>query len=465
MGVQLMREVATKTGAEAGDGTTTATVLAGSLVVHGLRAVAAGCNPVTVKRGIDRAVAAVVEDLRRRARSVASRDDIARVAALSARGDPAVGELIADAMERVGREGVITVGEGRGPSTTLEVVEGTRLEHGYLSPYFVTDAERMEVVLDNAYVLIADARLDNAQQVLPPLELAARAGRPLFVLAQDVEGDALATLVVNRLRGTVSSVAIRAPYTGSRLHDALEDMAVLTGARLFSDTTGSRLDRFTAADFGRVRRVLVDSSSTTLSKGAGESDVIRDRLSRLRRELRDVSGSHDREWLEQRLARLAGGIAVVEVGAPTEAEMLERKSRIEDALAATRSAVEEGVVPGGGVALLRAQPALEQLQASGDEKAGIEIVLRALEEPALRIAENAGEDGARVVARIRAETGAVGFDAVGGRFCDLDARGIIDPVKVTRCALQHAASIGTLVLTTDAVVVDAEPEEEEPPPE
>jgi chaperonin GroEL len=458
MGVQFMREVASKTGLAAGDGTTTATVLAGSVVTHGLKAIASGCNPVAVKRGIDRGVEAVVAQLRKQARGVDTRDDIAQVATVSARGDGRVGELIAEAMDRVGRHGVVTVGEGHGLATTLKVVEGTRLQQGYVSPYFVTDAEQMESTLDNAYVLLADLSLSDAQHVLPALELAARAGRPLLVVAEDIEAEALATLVVNRLRGTVASVAVRAPESGARRRETLEDLAVLTGARLFAEDIGNRVERFTAADFGRVGRVLVDASSTLLAQGGGQGEAIRGRLAWLKREVRKASVVAERSWIEQRLACLAGGIAIVEVGGATESERQERKSRIEDALAATHSAVEEGVVTGGGVALLRAQPALADLNVRGDEAAGVEIVRRALEEPTLRIAENAGEDAPVILARVRAARGAVGFDALTGTICDLDRRGIVDPVKVTRCALEHAASIGSLVLTTDAIVVDAPPE-------
>ncbi len=457
MGVQMLREVALKTGAAAGDGTTTATVLAGCVVTHGLLAITAGCNPVAVKRGIDRAVTTVVHELRRQARAVTNRDDLARVATASAQSDAAAGALIADAMERVGRHGVVTIEAGHGMDTTLDVVEGTLLDQGYVSPYFVTDAERMEAVLDNAYVLLADVKLSEAQQVLPALEQAARAGRPLLVIAEDVEGDALATMVVNRLRGTVASIAVRAPHDGERRREMLDDLAVLTGARLFGRDAGAALERFGADDFGRARRVQADASSTVLTECGGDAAEIRARVARLRREIQTHS-TYEGSWYEQRLARLAGGIAVVEVGAPTEAERAERKARIEDALAATRSAVEEGVVPGGGVALLRAQPALASLEVRGDERAGVEIVQRALEEPARRIAENAGEDGARVVDRIRAERGAVGYDSEANVFCDLEARGILDPLKVTRCALQNAASIGSLVLTTDAIVVDADEE-------
>jgi len=465
MGVTLLREVAFKTGLVAGDGTTTATVIAGSVVTHGLRAIASGCNAVALKRGIDRAVIAAVGELRRQARGVDDRDDILRVATVSARGDAGVGELIAEAMERVGPLGVITVSEGRGRSTTLDIVEGTRLDQGYVSPYFVTNAEQMEASLDNAFVLLADLRLTDTQQLLPALELAARAGRPLFIVAEEIEGDALATLVVNRLRGTVASVAVRAPESGSRRREALEDLAVLTGARLFAEDVGSRVDRFTAADFGRAGHVLVNASTTLLAQGGGEAESIRGRLQWLRREGKRARSSSERAWFERRVATLAGGIAVVEVGAETEGERHERKSCIEDTLAATRSAVEEGVVTGGGVALLRAQPALAGLSVRGDEAAGVEIVRRALEEPALRIAENAGEDGPRIVARVLSATGAVGYDALTGAICDLDRRGILDPVKVTRCALEHAASIGALVLTTDAIVVDAPPGEDERPPE
>ncbi len=461
LGVQMLREVALKTGQAAGDGTTTATVLAGSVICHGLSALASGHNPVAVKRGIDRAVVVVVDELKRQSRAVSDRADIARVATVSARQDEAVGDLIAEAMHRVGPRGVISVGEGRATRTTLELVEGTRIDDGYLSPYFVTDPERMETVLENAYVLIADTRLTEAQQLIPALELAARAGRPLVVIAEDVEGEALATLVVNRLRGTVPSIAIRAPFTGHRRRDALEDLAVLTGAKMFADDLGAQLERFSSSDFGRVRRLQADSDTTVLTEGGGDSAAIRDRIGRLEKEARAVNGS-DREWLEQRQARLQGGIAIVTVGAPTELERLERKSRIEDALAATRSAVEEGIVPGGGVALLRAQPALQKLSLEGGERAGVEIVLRAIEEPALRIAENAGADGPQTLARIREAKGPVGFDAVDGTIRDLERHGIVDPLKVTRCALQHAASIGALVLTTDAIVVDAPPPPEAP---
>ena len=466
LGVQLLREVAVRTGEAAGDGTTTATVLASSLVEHGLGAVAAGHNPAAVRRGIERAIGTVVEELKRQSRSVRDRDEIARLAAVTAQDDAAVGRLVADAMERVGRQGVITVGEGQGLETTLEVVEGMRLEAGYLSPYFVTDADSMEACLEDAFVLVADLRVSAAGELLPALELAARAGRPLLVVAEDVEGEALATLVVNRLRGTLPSAAVRVQFAGERRRELLEDLAIFTGARLYAPERGTRLEEFVVGDFGRVRRVIVDSGATTLTEGGGQAPAIRERAAELRRAARACEWSPERDWLEQRLGRLSGGVAVVRVGAATNPQRLERRSRVENALAATRSAVEEGVVPGGGVALLRAQPALDSLATTGDEGVGVAIVHRAIEQPALQIAENAGENGAAVVEAIRARRGAVGFDAITGSLRDLARRGILDPTRVTRCALQNAASIGALLLTADVIVVDspdADEEEQQPP--
>ncbi len=461
LGVQFMREIAYKTAVAAGDGTTTATVLAGSIVTNGLTAIASGLNPVGIKRGIDRAVTTVVAELRRQARSVESRDDIVKVATVSARGDARIGELIADAVERVGAHGVITVDEGRGLSTSLNVVEGTRLASGYVSPYFVTNADEMHAVLENAYVLLADLKLTQAQQLLPALELAARAGRPLFLVVDDIEGEALATLVVNRLRGTVSSVAIRVPGAGLRRREMLEDLAVLTGATLFSESAGNRVDRFTVTDFGRVGRVQSGSSATLLAQGGGDSESIRGRVEWLKGLTQQASAGAERDWLAQRVACIAGGIAVIEVGAATESERQERKSLIEDSLSATLSAVDEGIVTGGGVALLRAQPALAALKASGAEGAGIEILRKALEEPMRWIVENAGHDAPHIVAQVRGATGPIGFDAVEGVICDLNAIGILDSAKVTRCALEFAASIGTILLTTEALVVDSPPEQAE----
>jgi len=462
MGAQLVKEVATKTGEIAGDGTTTATVLAHTVVGEGLRVIAAGCNPIAVKRGIDRAVEVAVEALKQQAEPLADREDVARVATVSANNDPAIGELIAEAMERVGRDGVITVEEGRGTETTLEVVEGMRLDRGYLSPYFVTDPESMSAELEDALVMITDAKITVARDLLPSMELAARMKRPLLLIADDVEGEALATLVVNRLRGTVASVAIRAPAIGEERRALLDDIGILTGARLIATEQGRTLERVSPEDFGRAKRVIVDKDTATLVEGGGRREEIRTRVAQLRRELESVDADYERERLKSRIARLTGGIAVVHVGGTTELELRERRSRIEDALAATRAAVEEGVVPGGGVALLRTQPAVRALELEGDQRVGRDIVVRALEEPARQIAANAGEDGAVAVEKIRQGKGAFGYDAVGGIYGDLVRLGIVDATKVVRCALQNAASIGSLVLTTDAVVVEVEEEGEEP---
>jgi chaperonin GroEL len=460
MGVQLVKEVALKTAEVAGDGTTTATVLAHSVVREGLRAVAAGHNPMAVKRGIDRAVVAVVESLRRQSRPVETREAIARVGTVSS-GDLRIGELIAEAMERVGRHGVITVEEGRGMEITLDVVEGVRFDEGYLSPYFVTDPATMEAVLENPLVLLTEMTFTGARDLLGPLEHAANSGRPLLVVAENVEAEALATLVVNRLRGTVGSVAVKAPGIGDRRRALLEDLAVLTGARLFARDLGASLDHFDPKDLGRARRVRVDKDHTTLIEGGGTPETVRRRVAAVTGELTRSEEDPEREWLRERRGRLTGGIAVIRVGAPTEFEMHERRSRVEDALGATQAAVEEGVVTGGGVALIRAQLALDSLVTSGDERIGVDIVRRALEEPARQIAANAGGNGPVAVEEIRRGAGAFGFNALSGAYEDLDAAGICDPTKVTRSALQNAASIGALVLTTDAIVVDSD--EEEPP--
>jgi chaperonin GroEL len=462
MGVQLLREVALKTGQVAGDGTTTATVLAHSMVVHGLKAVASGRNPIAIKRGMDRAVELVVSDLRRQARQVNDHADLERVAWVSA-GDPAIGAMIADALQRVGPQGVVTIDEGRALRDTLEVVEGMRFDEGYLSPYFVTDPETMQVVLENPLVLLTDLRVTAAEELLDVLEHAAQARRPLLVVAEDVEAEALATMVVNRLRGTLQDVAVRAAGAGDRRRELLEDLAVFTGATVVTREMGRALRRFRPEDLGRARRVMVERDTTTLIEGGGRAPEIRGQLERLERELRAAESGFDRDGLRQRIGRLSGGVAVIRVGGATELELGERKSRFEDALAATRSAVEEGMVTGGGVALLRTQRALDAAGAGDEERAGFAIVRAALEQPARQIAENAGEPGAAVVERMRSGEGGFGYDALANRFCDLDSAGIVDPAKVTRCALQHAASIGTLVLTTDAIVVDAPETEEEPP--
>lgn len=463
MGAQLVKEVATRTSEVAGDGTTTATVLAHSLVVQGLQAIASGCNPMAVKRGIERAVAVAVEDLRARSQPVSGREGMGRVATVSAGNDERIGAMVADAIERVGQQGVVTVEEGRGMETSLEIVEGVRLDRGYLSPYFVTDPERMETTLDDALILLTDLRLSGAHDLLGAMEYAAQAGRPLMVIGEDIEGEALATMVVNRLRGTVSSVAVRAPWSGGDGHAMLDDLAVLTGAQAYTRESGLMLERLDVKHLGQAKRVLVDRDTTTLIEGGGRGDDIRRRIERLRRELDESDAGYDRDRLRARLGRMSGGVARIHVGAPTEVEMRERKSRVEDAIAATRAAVEEGVVPGGGVALLRAQPAVVAMEVSGDEKVGRDIVLRSLEEPARQIASNAGEEGAVAVARIREGHDGFGYNALRGRYEDLIAAGIVDATKVVRCALQNAASIGSLVLTTDAIVVDTDDDEPEAP--
>ena len=465
MGAQLVKEVALKTGEVAGDGTTTATVLAHAIVTRGLRAIAAGHGPMQIRRGIERAVAAVVDSLRAQSRPMEGRADIARIATVSAHGDEAVGELIAQAIDRVGREGVITVEEGRGIETTLEVVEGLRFDRGYLSPYFVTEPDTMEVSLDNSLILLAEQKFSAAHDLLPALEHAARAGRPLLVVADDVEGEALAMMVVNRLRSTVQSVAVRAPASGDRRREQLDDLAVLTGATLFTSELGRAIGGIEAGDFGRAKRVRVDRDATTLLEGGGRSGDIRARIARVGKELESCDSDYDRQRLRERLGKLSSGVAVIRVGAPTELALGERRARIEDALAATRAAVEEGVVPGGGVALLRAEAAVRALELSGDESVGRDIVCAALESPAFQIAQNAGAEGGVVVERIRRASGGTGYNAWTGEFEDLPAAGILDPTKVVRVALQNASSIGALVLTTDAIVVDSEEEEQEPPPE
>ncbi|MFI5371475.1 MAG: chaperonin GroEL [Candidatus Eisenbacteria bacterium] len=461
MGARLLKEVAQKTADAAGDGTTTATVLAQALVGEGLRAVVAGHHPMALKRGIEKAVVAVTTDLVGRARAVSTRDDLLRVATVAARQDPRIGTLIADALERVGRQGAVTVEEGRSLDTVLEVVEGLRFDGGYLSPYFVNEPETMSVALEDPLLLVAELKASAVRDVVNALELAAAAKRPLVVIAEDVEGEALATMVVNRLRGTVTSVALKAPEIGTARSETLADLAVLTGATVLSRETGRTLESVTAGDLGRAKRVEVDHDSTVVLEGGGDNAVIRARIAAVELELADATHESDRARLRRRVGRLAGGVAVIHVGGATEPEMKERKSRIEDALAATRSAVEEGVVPGGGIALFLARSAVDGLALAGEEAVGAAIVRRALEEPLRRIAFNAGEDPAVAVERTGARGGTFGFDAVSGVYLDLEAAGVLDAVKVVRCALQNAASIATLVLTTDAVVVD---EPGEPPP-
>jgi chaperonin GroEL len=460
MGAQLIKEVATKTQDVAGDGTTTATVLAQAIVREGLRHVTAGANPMSLKRGIEKTVAVITEDLKSRSQAIKGRDDIAHVATISANNDTTIGNLIADAMEKVGKDGVITVEEAKTITTTLEVVEGLQFDRGYLSPYFVTDAERMEVVLEDVFVLIHDKKISSMKDLLPVLEKTVQIGKPLLIIAEDIEGEALATLVVNKLRGVLSCCAVKAPGFGDRRKAMLEDIAILTGGRAISEEIGIRLENATTGDLGRVKRVTVDKDNTTLIEGLGKPEEIKERIGQIRRQIEDTTSDYDKEKLQERLAKLAGGVAVVHVGAATEMEMKEKKARVEDALAATRSAVEEGIVAGGGVALLRAQKAALALDLSGEERLGRDIVVRALEEPARLIATNAGAEGSMVVERIRSSEGNIGYNALSGVFEDLVKAGVVDPTKVVRSALQNAASIGSLLLTTETIITER-PEQDE----
>jgi chaperonin GroEL len=461
MGAQLLKEVATKTQDVAGDGTTTATVLAQSMVHAGLRLVTAGANPMFLKRGMDRAVQAVVGELKKQSKPIKTPAEIANVATISANNDPEIGKLISEAMDKVGKDGVITVEEAKSLDTSLEVVEGLQFDRGYLSPYFVTDPERMEAVLEDAYILIHDKKIASIKDIIPILEKVSQVGKPLLVISEDIEGEALATLVVNKLRGVLNVAAAKAPGFGDRRRAMLEDIAILTGGRLITEEAGLKLENAILSDLGRAKRVVVDKDNTTIIEGAGKKSDIKGRVDQIRKEIEDSTSDYDKEKLQERLAKLAGGVAVVHVGAATEVELKEKKARVEDALAATKSAVEEGIVPGGGVALLRAQPALAALEAKGDEKSGIDIVSHALEAPLKTIASNAGAEGSIVAERLRTQKGAMGFNAATGQYEDLFESGIVDPTKVTRSALQNAVSIASLVLTTEAVITDA-PEEEKP---
>jgi len=461
MGAQLLKEVATKTQDVAGDGTTTATVLAQSMVHSGLRLVTAGANPMFLKRGMDRAVQAVVAELKKQSKPIKTPEEIANVATISANNDPEIGKLISEAMDKVGKDGVITVEEAKSLDTSLEVVEGLQFDRGYLSPYFVTDPERMEAILEDAHILIHDKKIASIKEILPILEKVSQVGKPLLVISEDIEGEALATLVVNKLRGVLNVAAAKAPGFGDRRRAMLEDIAILTGGRLITEEAGLKLENAILSDLGRAKRIVVDKDNTTVIEGAGKKADIKARVDQIRKEIEDSTSDYDKEKLQERLAKLAGGVAVVNVGAATEVELKERKARVEDALAATKSAVEEGIVPGGGVALLRAQPALAALEAKGDEKSGIDIVSHALEAPVKMIASNAGAEGSIVVERLRTQKGAMGYNAASGQYEDLFQSGIVDPTKVTRSALQNAVSIASLVLTTEAVITDI-PEEEKP---
>jgi chaperonin GroEL len=463
MGAQMVKEVATKTSDLAGDGTTTATVLAQAIFREGLKNVTAGANPMELKRGIDRAVEAVVEQLRSISVPTAGKKEIAQVGTISANNDKEIGNLIAEAMEKVGKDGVITVEEAKGLETTLETVEGMQFDRGYLSPYFVTDPEKMETVLEDPYILIHDKKIAAMKELLPLLEKTAQSGKPLLIIAEDVEGEALATLVVNKLRGTLKVGAVKAPGFGDRRKEMLRDIAVLTGGQVISEELGFKLENATLNDLGRAKRIVVDKDNTTLVDGRGKPDGIQGRIAEIRGAIEKSTSDYDREKLQERLAKLSGGVAVINVGAATETELKEKKARVEDALHATRAAVEEGIVPGGGVALVRAQAVLEKVRGTEDEKIGVEIVRRALEEPIRMIAQNAGAEGSIVVSRVKeSKEKNFGYNAANDTYEDLVKAGVIDPTKVTRTALQNAASIAGLLLTTECVVV--EKKEDKPAP-
>jgi chaperonin GroEL len=464
MGAQLVREVASKTSDVAGDGTTTATILAESIYREGLRNVTAGANPTSLQRGIMKGVDAIVEDLKKLSKKVSDRTEIAQVATVSANWDKTIGEIIADAMDKVGKDGTITVEEAKSIETTLEVVEGMQFDKGYLSPYFVTNAEAMEAILENAYILIYEKKISSLKDLLPLLEKVAKAGRPLLIISEDVEGEALATLVVNKLRGTLQVCAVKAPGFGDRRKAMLEDIAVLTGGRLISEDLGIKLENIKLEDMGKAKRVTIDKENTTIVEGEGKKADIQGRVAQIRRQIEETTSDYDREKLQERLAKLAGGVAVVNVGAATETEMKEKKARVEDALHATRAAVEEGIVPGGGVAFLRAQKVLDNVKdLEGDEKIGVQIVRRAIEEPTRQLADNAGKEGALVVEEVKKRKGNEGYDVAADEYTDLVKAGIVDPTKVTRSALQNAASIAGLLLTTEALVTEI-PEKEKTPP-
>jgi len=455
MGAQMLKEVAAKTSDVAGDGTTTATVLAQAIFKEGLRNVTAGANPMALQRGIEKAVEAVVDELRKLSTSTKDKKEIAQVASIAANNDKAIGNLISEAMEKVGKDGVITVEESKSADTVLDLVEGMQFDRGYLSPYFVTDAERMEVVLEDALVLIHEKKLSVMKDMLPLLEQVARAGKPLLLIAEDVESEALATLVVNKLRGTLHCAAVKAPGFGDRRKAMLEDLATLTGGKALTEDLGIKLENVTLEDLGHAKKVVIDKDNTTIVEGAGKASTIEGRIKQIRVQIEETTSDYDREKLQERLAKLAGGVAVIKVGAATETAMKEKKARVEDALNATRAAVEEGIVPGGGVALLRAAQAIDTLKVEGDEKVGAMIVRRALEAPIRQIVENAGLEGSVIVNKVKVSTGpAQGYDAEAMAYVDMLQAGIIDPTKVARVALQNAASIASLMLTTAALISD-----------
>ena len=464
MGAQMVKEVASKTSDVAGDGTTTATILAQSIYREGLKNVAAGHNPMAIKRGIEKAVNVVVDSLQELSQETSGKEEIAQVASVSANNDPDIGDLIAAAMEKVGKDGVITVEEAKSLDTNLDVVEGMQFDRGYLSPYFVTDSDRMEVVLEDAYILIHEKKISALKELVPLLESVAQQGKPLLIIAEDVEGEALATLVVNRIRGTIRGAAVKAPGYGDRRKEMLEDLAVLTNGRMISEDLGINLESINLNDLGQAKRIVIDKDNTTVIEGGGSSEAIQGRIQQIRRQIEDTTSDYDGEKLQERLAKLAGGVAVINVGAATEVEMKEKKARVEDAMHATRAAVEEGIVPGGGVALVRTISALETLDSDDpSEQVGADIVRRSVEEPLRQIAKNAGQEDSVIVARVKEEGGNIGYDALRDEFGDMFEAGVIDPTKVVRVALQNASSISSLMITTEALVADI-PEEAPPMP-
>ena len=454
MGAQMVKEVASKTSDVAGDGTTTATVLAQSIYNEGAKLVAAGLNPMDLKRGIDAAVASIVEQIKAMSTPTKGKEDIAQVGTISANGDTEIGNMIAEAMKKVGKEGVITVEEAKTLTSELDVVEGMQFDRGYLSPYFVTDSERMEVAFNDAYILIHEKKISSMKELLPVLEQVAKAGKPLLIVAEDVDGEALATLVVNKLRGTLQVAAVKAPGFGDRRKAMLQDIASITGGEAVTEDLGLKLENLTLTDLGRAKRITIDKDNTTIIEGAGQKDKIEARVKTIRREIEDTTSDYDREKLQERLAKLVGGVAVIRVGAATEVEMKEKKARVEDAMHATRAAVEEGIVPGGGVALVRCIPALDKLTFTDDRRYGVNIIRRALEEPMRQIADNAGTDGSIVVAKVKDGSGNFGFNAATLQYEDLTKAGVIDPAKVVRIAIQNAASVSGLMLTTETLIAE-----------
>jgi chaperonin GroEL len=463
MGAQMVKEVASKTSDIAGDGTTTATVLSRAIFGEGIKLVAAGHDPMSIKRGIDKAVAKVVDELKAMSKPTRDRDEIAQVGTISANNDKAVGAILAEAMDKVGKEGVITVEEAKGLETTLDLVEGMRFDRGYLSPYFVTDPERMECVYDDVYLLIHEKKISSMKDLLPVLENVAKTSKPLLIIAEELEGEALATLVVNKIRGTLKVVSVKAPGFGDRRKAMLEDIAILTDGKMIAEELGIKLENVTLKDLGRAKRVIIDKDNTTIVEGAGKKSAIEGRITQIRAQIEETTSDYDREKLQERLAKLAGGVAVVKVGAATEVEMKEKKARVEDALHATRAAVEEGIVPGGGVALIRASASLANLRASEDEKVGVRIIQKALEEPLRWIVSNAGAEGSVVLDKVKNGKGAFGFNAATEEYEDLVKAGIVDPTKVVRTALQNAASVAGLLITTEAMIADKPEKKKEAP--